>query len=147
MFSFGAIGAWFMKLILGGGLAGIGKIAVDLYSKKLDAAGSTQNVVADITRREIDLAAREADINAKVVIAEQGNWVTRWVRPAWAAPYVILTWKAIVWDMCLGWGTTPEPKGFVATLGITIAASYFGGRSVETVARIIADTRRGVTGR
>lgn len=147
MFSFGAIGAWFMKLILGGGLAGVGKIAVDLYSKKLDAEGSTQNVVANITAKEIDLAAREAEINGKMLIAEQGNWATRWVRPAWAMPYVIWTWKVVVWDITLGMGSTPELKGFVATLGVTIAASYFGGRSVETVARIIADTRRGVTGR
>lgn len=144
---FAIFGKWLMKLILGGGLAGVGKIAVDLYSKKLDAEGSTQNVVANITSREIALAQREAELNAQVVIAEQGNWVTRWVRPAWAMPYVLWTWKVVVYDIVLGYGSTPELKGVVATLGITIAASYFGGRSVETVARIIADTRRGVTGR
>lgn len=143
----GALGAWFMKLILGGGLAGIGKIATDLYGKKLGAEGATQTVVSNLVGREIALAQREAELNAQVVIAEQGNWITRWVRPAWAMPYVIWTWKVVVWDITLGMGSTPELKGFVATLGVTIAASYFGGRSVETVARIIADTRRGVTGR
>lgn len=144
---FGAVGAWLMKLILGGGLAGVGKIAVDLYSKKLDAEGSTQNVVADITKREIALSEKETEVNGRLLIAEQGNWATRWVRPVWSIPYIFLTYKVVIWDWCLGLGTTYEPKGFFATLGVTIAASYFGGRSVETVARIIADTRRGVTGR
>lgn len=149
---FGIIGAWLMKLILGGGLAGIGKIAVDLYSKKLDAEGSTQNVVANITSREIALAQREAELNAQVLVAEQGNWITRWVRPVWAFPFVAWTFKAVLFDKVIcppfGWSCSTDPlQGMVATLCITIAGCYFGGRSVETVARIIADTRRGVTGR
>jgi hypothetical protein len=147
---FAAVGAWFMKLILGGGLAGIGKIAVDLYSKKLDAEGSTQNVVASVTAKEIELSQREAELNAQIVIAEQGNWVTRWVRPLWAFPFVAWTFKAVFIDkvVCppLGWHCSTDPlTGMVATLCITIAGCYFGGRSVETVARIIADTRRGLT--
>lgn len=151
MLFFGKIGSWLMQLILGGGLAGVGKIAVDLYSKKLDATSSTQNVIADITKREIDLAQRTAELNAQIVVAEQGNWITRWVRPAWALPFVAWTFKAVFIDkvVCppLGWQCTTDPlEGMVATLCITIAGCYFGGRSVETVARIIADTRRGVTG-
>lgn len=144
---FAALGGWFIKLILGGGLAGVGKIAVDLYSKKLDAEGSTQNVVADVTKREIALAEKEVEINGRLLVAEQGNWMTRWVRPMWAAPYVIFTWKIVVWDLVLGLGVTPDIKGFTATLGVTIAASYFGGRSIEKIANVIANTRRGVTGR
>lgn len=148
---FGAIGAWLMKLLLGGGLAGLGKVATDLYAQKLGAEGATQNVVATLAGREIALAQREAELNAQVVIAEQGNWFTRSVRPAWAFPFVAWTFKAVFIDkvICppLGWHCTTDPlEGMVATLCITIAGCYFGGRSVETVARIIADTRRGVTG-
>lgn len=145
------LGGWFLKLILGGGLAGIGKIATDLYAQKLGAEGATQTVVANLATREIALAQREAELNAQVIIAEQGNWITRWVRPMWAFPFVAWTFKAVFIDkvVCppLGYSCSTDPlEGMVATLCITIAGCYFGGRSVETVARIIADTRRSVTG-
>ncbi len=85
-----------------------------------------------------ELDAREAEINAKVLVAEQGNAATRWVRPVWAAPFVIWTWKVVVWDLCLGWGSTPELRGITAQLCLAISIAYFGGRSAEKVASTIA---------
>lgn len=136
------IGTW----LLGTGLASLGKIATDLYSKKLDATNNTERVIAELAGKELAVNAKEAELDNRLLVAEQGNWFTRWVRPMWAAPYVVWTWKVIVWDMCLGYGSTIEIKGFAATLGVTIAASYFGGRSLETIARIV-QTRQGVTGK
>ncbi len=123
------------------GLSSIGKIGVDLYKEKLGAENNTETLVAGLAARELAVQQREAEVASNIVIAEQGNWATRWVRPAWAGPYVIWTYKVIVWDMVLSLGTTPEIKGFAANLGVTIAASYFGGRSIEKVASIIAQKR------
>jgi hypothetical protein len=72
-----------------------------------------------------------------VLIAEQGHWFTRWVRPLWALPFVIYTWKVIIFDKVLALGSTDPLTGYVATLAVTVAAAYFGGRTLENVARII----------
>jgi hypothetical protein len=98
---------WFAKIatwFLSGGLAGIGKIGVDLYGKKLEADGNSEKIVAELAGRELAVEAKEAELRNALLIAEQGNWVTRWVRPAWAAPFVIYTWKIVVWDIVLGFG-------------------------------------------
>lgn len=135
-----------LSWLFSSGLTSLGQIGVNLYKEKLGAENNTEKLVADLTARELDLQRRTAEVNANVVIAEQGNWATRWVRPAWAAPYVIMTWKFVVWDLTLGLGTHEDLQGFAASLGVTIAASYFGGRSIEKVASIIAQ-RRALTGK
>jgi hypothetical protein len=48
--------------------------------------------------------------------------------------------KVVVWDKVLGLGTTDAIGGDVAVWINVMIASYFGGRSIEKVARII---RRG----
>lgn len=105
--------------------------------QKLDAAGSHEAVVADLAKKTIDLDAREAQINAEVVKAEQGNWVTRSIRPLLALPVIIIMWKLIVWDKAFGTWThghtdplSPEMWWFCTT--VTIA--YMGGRSAEKIA-------------
>ncbi len=105
---------------------------------KLDAAGSHEARVAELAQKQLDLDKREAEVNAQVVIAEQGNWITRWVRPAFAMPFILFTWKIVVWDKMLGWGTTDplDPRMWGVFMAVVI--SYFGGRSAEKVAEKIA---------
>jgi hypothetical protein len=106
--------------------------------QKLDAVGSHEARTVEIAQKAIELDRREAEINAQVVIAEQGHWSTRWVRPIWAAPFVFFTWKIVVWDKMLGWGVTDalDPKMWNVFMAMVIA--YFGGRSAEKVATTIA---------
>jgi len=125
--------------ILGGPFA---RAALDAYKAKLDATNNADARTADLAARELAVEQREQELAASVVIAEQGNWFTRSVRPLWALPFVIWTWKVVVYDIVLGLGTTIELKGFTATLGATVAAAYFGGRSLEKVAGIIAARRK-----
>jgi hypothetical protein len=109
--------------------------------QKLEAEGSHEARVADLAQRQLSLDTREAEVNAQVVIAEQGNWVTRSVRPLFALPFILFTWKVIVWDKLLaGWthgNTDPlDPQMWGVFMSIVIA--FFGGRSVEKVADKIA---------
>jgi hypothetical protein len=102
--------------------------------QKLDAIGSHEAVTADLAKRSFDLDQREAEINASMVIAEQGNWITRSVRPMFALPFIIFCWKVVVWDKVLGLGTTDplDPKMWGVFMAVVIA--YMGGRSAERVA-------------
>jgi hypothetical protein len=107
--------------------------------QKLDAVGSHEAVVADLAKREMDVEVQERELQAKMVIAEQGNIITRSVRPLMAAPFIIFMWKVIVWDKVLGWGTTDplDPKMWGVFMAVVVA--YMGGRVIETGTSKIAD--------
>ena len=128
-----AVLAWLGNL-LGGPFA---KAALDAYRAKLAAENTSEKVAADLAARELALEARERELATSLLATEQSNWVTRWVRPLWAAPFVIYTWKIVIFDKVLALGSTDPLTGFVATLAVTVAAAYFGGRTLENVARII----------
>lgn len=116
------------------------KGALDAYRAKLDSGNTSERIAADLAGRELAVEQREREVAGQVLIAEQGNWITRWVRPLWALPFVIYTWKLVVYDKVLaGWthGTTDALSGGMETLIVTVAAAYFGGRTIENVARII----------
>jgi hypothetical protein len=120
--------------LLGGPFA---KAAVDAYSAKLASENSKDAKTAEIVQRELTVEQRELELKTQLLIAEQGNFITRIVRPLWALPFIVWTWKVVVWDICLGWGSTPELKGIVANLCLTVAGAYFIGRSAEKVTSII----------
>jgi hypothetical protein len=131
---------WFMPLLtwLGNLLGGpFAKAAVDAYRAKLTADNTSEKVAADLAARELAVEQRERELATQLLVAEQGNWFTRAVRPLWALPFVIYTWKIVIFDKVLALGTTDPLTGFGATLAVTVAAAYFGGRSLENVARII----------
>lgn len=129
---------WLISLIAGPFIKG----ALDAYQAKLTAGNDHDRIVADLVTREAALQQREAELAAQVLVAEQGHWFTRWVRPVWAAPFVFWTWKVVVWDICLGYGSTPELKGITAQLCLAVSVAYFGGRTIEKTASVIADAMR-----
>lgn len=105
--------------------------------QKLDAVGSHEAVAADLAKKTFDLDMKEAEINAETIRSEQGNWVTRSIRPLLALPVIILVWKLLVWDKALGqWtgGTTDSLSDQIWWYCTTVTIAYFGGRTVEKVA-------------
>lgn len=109
--------------------------------QKLEAQGSHETRLAEITQQQFALDQREAEVQAQVVIAEQGNWMTRSIRPLLGLAAAILTWKILVWDLALGeWtnGSTDKLSSQAYWLLTTIVIAYMGGRSAETIAGKIA---------
>jgi hypothetical protein len=139
----GKIVGWFF----GGGLSALGSIGLDFYKQKLGAENSTEHQVVDLAKRAMDLDQREAELNSRLLIAEQGNWATRWVRPAWAFPFVFWTWKVVIWDLCFHMGTTLDLKGTPGTLCIVIATAYFGERGINKVMDKMYQWRAVATGK
>lgn len=120
--------------LLGGPFA---KAAVDAYKAKLGAENTREKIAADLQSRELAVTQREQELKASIVIAEQGNWFTRSVRPLWALPFIVWTWKVVVWDNVLGRGVTDPLGGQAEQLALLIAGAYFIGRSAEKVATIV----------
>ena len=115
--------------------------ALTAQKQKLDAAGSHEARVTELALKAQELDAKEADVNAKVIIAEQGNWFTRSVRPALGFAVVVLVWKLIVYDKALGqWtgGHTDMLDKDLWNVVMVIIGAYMGGRSAEKVATTIA---------
>jgi hypothetical protein len=130
---FSTILGWLGNL-LGGPFA---KAAVDAYRARLSAENTSEKIAADLAVRELGVEQRERELAAQVVVAEQGRWFTALPRPLFAFAFVIYAWKVIVFDKVLGLGTTDPLTGDVSQWAMIVLTAYFGGRSVEKVARIL----------
>ncbi len=115
----------------------VGGFVLDFHKQNLDAQGSHEIQVSTVVAKTIELDQREAELNAETVKAEQGNWVTRSIRPLLALPVIVLIWKLLVWDKALGsWtnGHTDPLSDQIWWYCTTVTIAYFGGRTVERVA-------------
>jgi len=131
-----AVLAWLGNL-LGGPFA---KAAVDAYRAKLAAENTSEKIAADLSAREISVAQRERELATELLVAEQGRWYTALPRPLFAFAFIIYAWKVVVWDKVLGLGTTDALSGDVSQWAMVVLTAYFGGRTLEKVARTL--TRR-----
>ena len=131
---FAVVLGWLGNL-LGGPFA---KAAVDAYRAKLSAENTSEKIAADLAARELAVEQREREVAGQVVIAEQGRWYTALPRPLFASAFIVYIWKVVVWDKVLGLGSTDPLSGDVAQWAMIVLTAYFGGRSLEKVARILA---------
>jgi hypothetical protein len=109
---------------------------INAYKAKLDAGNTSERIAADLAQKDLELQGRERDLNVQQNISDEGRWWT-------AAPRAIICWsfalfvaKVVIWDTVLGWGSTPPLRGMVADWGGAVMVCYFGGRTIEKVARI-----------
>lgn len=109
---------------------------INAYKAKLDAANTQDRIAADLAVKEIEAEIEARRQASAIIIAEQGRWYTACIRPLFASPFIVFAWKVVVWDKVLGLGTTDALTGDVSTWAGYVIIAYFGGRSIEKVARI-----------
>ncbi|HTM74664.1 MAG TPA: hypothetical protein VL198_15665 [Pseudolabrys sp.] len=124
----------FIGNLLGGPFA---RAALDAYRAKLSAENASEKIAADLAARELAVEQRERELASQLVLAEQGRWYTALPRPLFAFAFVIYVWKVVVWDKVLALGSTDQLSGDVAYWATIVLTAYFGGRSIEKVARIL----------
>lgn len=112
-------------------IGGLAKTAAEAYAAKTDAGVKHDELATGLIARATELSVQEAELNARIIIAEQGNVLTRMARPAIATPFIIYLWKVIIWDQVLGLGVTRDLGTHLDAIMATIIASYFIGRTVE----------------
>jgi hypothetical protein len=108
------------------------------YKAKLEAGNTSERIAADLAARELAVEQRERELATQTVIAEQGRWYTALPRPLFALAFIIYVWKVVVWDKVLGLGSTDPLSGDVAQWAMIVLTAYFGGRSLEKVAKILS---------
>lgn len=119
---FGALLSW----LSGGGIKAIGGELRAAYEAKLKATNDHEKLQAEET-----IARLEAQ--QSILLAEQGRWLTAWVRPSIALPFVIYLWKLVLWDKVLGWGRTDDLSPNLWWMMTTVVTAYFLTRPFERI--------------
>lgn len=112
--------SWFAS----SGISAIGEQLNRAYAAKLNAQNDSERIEAETTIAQLE--ARQA-----VLVAEQGNWVTRWIRPAFAIPFIVYNAKILVWDKVLSLGTTDPISAEYWQLQMIVFGAYFLTRPFE----------------
>ena len=109
---------------------------IGAYKARLEASNTRDAQAADLAKAEIlgEIEARR--VESDIIKSEQGWWVSACIRPLFAAPFIIFAWKIVVWDKVLGLGTTDALDPNMWTVFIAVVTAYFGGRTLEKLARI-----------
>lgn len=110
---------------------------IKAYQAKLDAGNTSERIAADLAAKELALEQRERELATQVIISEEGRWWTALPRAMVCYAASIFVCKVVVWDTVLGLGSTPAIKGDVGVWIGWLMVMWFGGRSLEKVARII----------
>jgi hypothetical protein len=108
---------------------------IDAYQAKLKAGNVDSKIASDLAAGEIAAQVSETNAIMQYRIAEIGHWY----EPDKIMGYLValLLGKLIIWDICLGLGTTNLHVGWMTTTTNLIVSFYFGKRGFENVARII----------
>ena len=109
---------------------------ISAYKAKLANASKEDQMAADLAKTEImgEIAQRQTE--ASIIRQEQGWWFTALPRPIMGLAAAFYVVKVLVYDLCLGLGSTPEAQGSTQTILIIVITGFFGGRTIEKVARI-----------
>lgn len=105
----------------------LGSIAEKIVAAKTRAADSA----TALARIEAEVEVSQLEARQAVIIAEQGSLLTRWIRPAFALPFILYNFKVIVWDKMLGWGVTDDLSSSFWQLQMVIFGAYFLTRGFE----------------
>jgi uncharacterized membrane protein len=111
-----------------GGIAAVGEQLRAAYEARLKATNDHERLEA-----EKEIARLEAQ--QSILLAEQGRWLTAWVRPAIALPFVIYLWKLIIYDKVLAWGATDNLSPELWQMMTVIIGAYFLTRPLEGLFR------------
>lgn len=109
---------------------------ISAYRERLKAINTQDAMALDLLQKEVeaDIAARAEA--TKLLIVEQGRWYTAMIRPLFALPFIVFSFKIVVWDKVLHLGTTDGLDANFWSVFQTIIISYFGATAVERVSRI-----------
>lgn len=131
---------WLLSLFGGPLISSLVEGVLSAYRAKLAAVSSTEAHEVDLASAEILGEIKMRQAAAAIVIAEQGWWVTAWIRPLFAYPLIIYFACCISASVFHYAGPAQLPPPIGDWAGWMIVA-YFGGRSIEKVARIFKGVR------
>lgn len=115
-----------LNWLSGSGIKAIGAELRGAYEARLRATNDHEKLEA-----EQNIARLEAQ--QAILLAEQGRWLTAWVRPAIALPFVVYLWKLIIYDKVLAWGSTDDLSPELWQMMTVVTGAYFLARPLESL--------------
>lgn len=108
---------------------------IDAYNAKLKAANADNKIAADLASSEIAAQTAETQAITQYRIASIGAWY----EPEKLMGYTVAIYfaKLLIYDKCLGWGTTDPLLGWSGTVATAVVSFYFTKRGFENVAKIL----------
>jgi len=106
------------------GVKAIGAQINEAYKNRLEAKTNSEVIAAD--ERIERLQSQKS-----ILLAEQNNRLTSWIRPLVAAPFVLYLWKVIIWDKVFSMGVTEPLSEPLAEIMAVIIGAYFLTRPLE----------------
>src|SRR5882672_6308238 len=76
------------------------------YRDRLKSINTQDHMALDMLQKEVDAEIAARAEATKLLIAEQGSWITRCIRPLFALPFIIFAFKVVVYDKVFGLGMT-----------------------------------------
>lgn len=129
-------------LSLIGGLLGIVPAITRIGEEIAKAQVEKAKALTDQERIKADERIKTLEMQRDILVAEQANASTRWVRPAFAFPFVIYIWKLILWDKVFGWGTTDALSDNLTEIMMIVIGAYFLTRPFEKVGQVWAARKK-----
>jgi hypothetical protein len=111
---------------LGVGLKAITTEIVDAKVKAIDAKTEQEKIAAQ--ERVDTLTAKK-----EIILQGQKDIAERWIRILWAVPFIIYTWKLIIWDKILEFGTTDPLSPTLEYIMWTILGAYFLDSTIKHI--------------
>lgn len=110
------------------------RAALQAYQAKLNSENTVVTEKEAIAAKELELQAREAEVQSQYRIAALG----RWYEPDHLLGYAVAIYfaKLLIWDKVLALGTTDPLAGWAASTANLIIAFYFGKRGIENILKI-----------
>lgn len=109
-------------------LGAVAEKIADAYTKKADAQTDQDRIKAEVEIERLKLRER-------LLLEEQVNRITRWVRPAFAYPAAFYVGKILVWDKALGLGASDPLDENMLWVLMAIVSFYFLTRPIEKIWR------------
>jgi len=104
-----------------------------------DAYIQKQNAQTEQKRIEADVKISQLEARQRALTEGEPFSLSKIVQALWAAPFIIYTWKLIVWDKVLKYGTTDPLGQFELRIGMIIVGFYFlqvsGGYLIRRIKR------------
>jgi hypothetical protein len=85
----------------------------------------------EVDKAEIAASVEEVRAKIELLKLEQGNWITRSIRPLFAAPFIIYYWAVVVFGYVLDVHSVPSMAPQIELTGQIIVAAYFVSRVFE----------------
>lgn len=109
------------------------------YRDRLKSINTQDHMALDMMQKEVDAEIAARSEATKLLIAEQGHWFTRSVRPGIGWVILILLAKVLLYDKAFGqWtgGHTDALDSNLWNVVMVVIGSYFGAAAVERVSQI-----------